>query len=133
MTLTGANASPADLDVHEGIVAIGNGGTTGQWSGNINVYSTDDATGTLIFNRSNALTYGGALGGNGVIEIENGNITLSGTATNFTGEIKAQGGTLIAGSTGFAGTGTIVADGVRSIWERLPSQARFGLITVHPC
>ncbi|SEH69458.1 hypothetical protein [Akkermansia glycaniphila] len=111
LTLTGANASPADLDVHEGIVAIGNGGTTGQWSGNINVYSTDDATGTLIFNRSNALTYGGALGGNGVIEIENGNITLSGTATNFTGEIKAQGGTLIAGSTGFAGTGTIVADG----------------------
>ena len=53
LTLTGANTYSGGTTITAGTLQVGNGGTTGSVVGNI----VDN--GALVFNRSNALTYGG--------------------------------------------------------------------------
>ena len=72
---------------------IGDGGTTGSVLGNI----TNNAA--LIFNRSDAVTFGNVIGGSGTLEkLGAGTLTLSGINT-YTGATTVNGGTLaISGS-----------------------------------
>ena len=61
MTLSGANTYTGGTTISAGTLQIGNGGTTGSVLGNI----TNNAA--LIFNRSDAVTFGGAIGGSGTL------------------------------------------------------------------
>ena len=76
-----------------GTLQIGDGGTSGSVLGNI----TNNAA--LIFNRSDGVTFGGAIGGSGTLErLGGGTLTLSAINT-YTGATTVTGGTLeISGS-----------------------------------
>ena len=66
--LTGANTYTGSTTISAGTLQLGNGGTTGSVAGNI----VDNAA--LVFNRSDALTYGGVISGTG-------SLTQAGTGT----------------------------------------------------
>lgn len=88
LTLTGANTYSGGTTISSGALAIGNGGTTGSIIGNINNNSI------LIFNRSDAVTFGGSISGSGSLS-KNGTGTLTLTAANtYTGGTAILGGML---------------------------------------
>ena len=91
LTLTGANTYTGTTTISAGTLSIGDGGTTGLVAGNI----TNDAT--LIFNRSNSLTFSGVISGIGAVTKQgNGTLTLTG-ANSYTGETSISAGTLRLG------------------------------------
>src|ERR1700730_5501705 len=93
-TLSGANTYSGGTTISAGALQIGNGGTTGSGPGNI----TTNAA--LIFNRLDAVTFGGVISGSGTLEKLGpfGTLTLSGINT-YTGATTVNGGTLrISGS-----------------------------------
>lgn len=72
---------------------IGNGGTTGQLHSNVN------NSGTLAFERSNAITYAAALSGTGALDkLGAGTLTLTGNSPTYTGLTRVQAGALVIGS-----------------------------------
>ena len=88
LILTGTDTYTGGTTISAGTLQIGAGGTTGSVTGNI----VDNAA--LVFNRSNALTYGGIISGTGsVTQTGTGTLTLSGTNT-YTGATTINGGTL---------------------------------------
>lgn len=91
--------------INSSILQLGNGGTTGSVAGNISA-----GTGTLIFNRSNDLTYGGVISGSSLATVyKQGSSTLTLTGNNtYTGTTAINAGVLELGSSGALGTtGTI--------------------------
>src|SRR5581483_7096397 len=87
-----------------------NGGTSGSVISDI----VDNAT--LIFNRSDAVAYGGTISGNGaVVQQGTGTLTLDGNNNAFTGTTTVANGSLIVGSTvgntAVLGGNVIVDDG----------------------
>jgi len=70
LILTGANTYTGGTSITAGTLQIGNGGTTGSVVGNI----TNNAS--LVFNRSDTLTYSGAISGTGAM-------TKSGAARSY--------------------------------------------------
>ena len=98
LILTGTNTYTGGTTINAGTLQIGAGGATGSVTGNI----VDNAA--LVFDRSNALTYGGIISGTGsVTQAGTGTLTLSGTNT-YTGATTINGGTLA-----LSGTGSIAA------------------------
>ncbi len=61
LTLTGANSYTGGTTISEGALQIGNGGTTGNVSGDI----TNNTS--LIFNRSDSITYANVISGTGAV------------------------------------------------------------------
>jgi T5SS/PEP-CTERM-associated repeat protein len=99
-----------------GTINLNAGGTlqigAGFFTGVLGI-STLTNNGTLIFNRSNASTYSGIIGGTGTIQnAGTGTTTLTGQ-TSFTNGLGATAGRLIAGSAssvnGFSTTGNLTA------------------------
>ena len=88
-TLTGTNTYNGTTTISNGILRIGNGGTSGSLgTGN----TTNNAA--LVFNRSDASSYGGAISGTGSVTKEGaGTQTLTGSAT-YGGATAVNGGTL---------------------------------------
>ncbi|MCY3013638.1 MAG: autotransporter-associated beta strand repeat-containing protein [Planctomycetota bacterium] len=98
--VTGPNTP---LTISAGTVQIGNdAGTSGAFAGNIL------NNGTLVFNRADATSHAGGIGGTGALEKRgSGTLTISG-ANTYTGGTAITGGVLALGSTGALGTaGTI--------------------------
>ncbi|MGN6322944.1 MAG: autotransporter-associated beta strand repeat-containing protein [Dyella sp.] len=94
LTLTGVNNYSGVTTISNGSLQIGNGGTTGSVISDI----VDNAT--LIFNRSDAVSYGGTISGNGaVVQQGSGTLTLDGNNNAFTGTTTVANGSLIVGST----------------------------------
>ena len=92
MTLTGTNTYTGGTTISAGTLQIGNGGTTGSIVGNV----TDNAV--LAFDRSDSVTFGGAISGTGsVVDLGTGILTLTG-ANTYTGGTTISAGTLQAGS-----------------------------------
>lgn len=93
--LTGANDFTGSTGISEGAtLQVGNGGTTGSITGDVTNY------GTLTFNRSDAVTYSGAVTGIGTVSIVGGNkVTL-------TNDNSVRFATIAAGSTLQLGNGT---------------------------
>lgn len=95
--LAGATILAAD-STYTGATNISSGATlqlgTGGSSGSIASAAQDN--GALIFDRSGARTYAGALSGNGVLNFLAGTTHLSGASGSFTGATSVQGGTVYA-------------------------------------
>ena len=89
LTLTGTNTHTGGTTISAGTLQIGSGGTSGSLTGNV----TNNAA--LIFNRSDALTYGGAISGTGSLSKTGaGTLTLTGVNTH-TGGTTVSGGRLV--------------------------------------
>jgi autotransporter-associated beta strand protein len=97
--LLGSNSYSGVTTVTNGVLQIGNGGTTGSIAGDV----VNNAT--LIFNRSDASTYSGTINGTGAVTKQGGGtLTLAG-ANSYSGVTTISGGTLALSGTGSIGTG----------------------------
>ncbi|MFZ4288163.1 autotransporter-associated beta strand repeat-containing protein [Variovorax sp. HJSM1_2] len=107
LILTGANTYSAGTTVNAGTLQVGNGGTTGSMgTGNVTNNSA------LVFNRSNAFAYGGAISGTGSLTLGGaGATTLSGN-NSYTGATQVTAGSLYVNGNQTSATGlTTVASG----------------------
>ncbi|MCO5062311.1 MAG: autotransporter-associated beta strand repeat-containing protein [Kiritimatiellae bacterium] len=108
LILSGNNTYSGNTTVSAGTLQIGAGGTSGSVAGNI------ANSATLIFDRSNDLTYSGVLSGSGTVEKKGvGALTLSGNNT-FSGAATISAGTIKLGHASALGTtagNTTVASG----------------------
>ncbi|GKX34608.1 MAG: outer membrane autotransporter barrel domain-containing protein [Rhizobiaceae bacterium MnEN-MB40S] len=96
--LTGANSFAGDLGVADGAEArIGDGGVSGSIVGDV------VNEGSLVFDRSDALTYAGVISGDGVLTITGGGeVTLTGN-NSFGGGTTIDNSTLAIGDGGTGG------------------------------
>ncbi|QNK00684.1 autotransporter outer membrane beta-barrel domain-containing protein [Dyella telluris] len=102
LVLSGDDTYTGGTTINTGTLQIGNGGTTGSIVGNV----TNNWA--LVFNRSNVLTYAGAISGSGsVAQSGTGTTVLTGTNT-YTGGTSIDAGTLQIGNGGTSGS--IVGD-----------------------
>jgi fibronectin-binding autotransporter adhesin len=91
LILTGTNTYTGATTVSAGTLQIGDGGTTGSLAGDV---TNNTFYGSLIFNRSDDLSYGGVISGSGsVVKLGNGTLTMSG-ANTYTGGTAVKAGTL---------------------------------------
>ncbi|HWW57263.1 MAG TPA: autotransporter-associated beta strand repeat-containing protein [Sphingopyxis sp.] len=107
--LTGNHSYTGSTNINGGILSIGGGGTTGSVAS-----AVVNNFGTLAFNRSDSLTYGGTIVGTGGV-FQNGTGTTILTGTNsYTGGTTINAGTLQLGDGGAAGSivGNVANDGL---------------------
>jgi autotransporter-associated beta strand protein len=115
LALNNANTATGSVTISAGGLALGNGGTTGS----ISTTSAIVNDGTLIINRSNAVTQGtdftaSAITGNGGIAQTGAGTTTLITDNTCSGSNAVSAGTLIlgtGGTTGSLGAGPIAVDG----------------------
>lgn len=88
LTLTGDNSHTGGTTISDGILQIGNGGTSGSLGGNITNNST------LVFNRSDDFTFHGVVSGTGELVNDGNNLRLSEQQT-YTGPTSIHSGLLI--------------------------------------
>jgi T5SS/PEP-CTERM-associated repeat protein len=129
--LTGADSRTGSTTVTSGVLQIGNGGTTGAITGNVSIASGA----TLAFNRSNALTYGGVISGNGKLtNLGEGTLTFNGATPSTMSELRVSNGTVnvmtkIQSANGYVDynggdstkTAVVNVSGANSIWENSDS------------
>ncbi|WP_165912363.1 autotransporter-associated beta strand repeat-containing protein [Novosphingobium sp. PhB165] len=106
--LTGENTYTGGTTISGGTLQIGNGGATGSLVGNV----INNAA--LTFNRSSDYTFGGAIGGSGVLNKLGGNtLTLSGqvsSTSSSAGAVSVQAGALtVTGALAVTGAGGGIA------------------------
>jgi len=96
LTLAANNVYSGTTTVSGGTLQIGNGGTTGSILGNVALSSTSG----LAFNRSDNVTYAGAISGTGSLTKSGaGSLTLSGSSSLANGSaITINGGALVLSS-----------------------------------
>ncbi|MDR3508063.1 MAG: autotransporter-associated beta strand repeat-containing protein [Caulobacteraceae bacterium] len=107
LILTGANTYSGGTTISSGTLQIGGGGTSGSISGAV----TNNAA--LVFDRSDALTFAGAISGTGSLTKQGaGVLTLTGAAT-YIGSTAIQAGALRGGAANVfaAGSAFTVASG----------------------
>lgn len=98
LTLTGANTYTGGTTISHGTLQLGNGGTTGWIAGDV----ADNSS--LVFNRSDNVTFNGIVSGNGSLEqAGKGKLTLTG-ANTYTGGTTISHGTLQLGNGGVTGS-----------------------------
>ncbi len=108
LTLTGNNTYTGGTTIiAAGTLQIGNGGTSGSIVGNV------IDSGSLAFNRGDAVTFSGTASGTGSLsQIGSGTLTLSGS-NSYSGTTLVNAGTLQAGSTtGFSPNSTFSVNSV---------------------
>jgi len=100
LTLTGSNSYAGTTTINQGTLRLGNGGTSGSIAGNV-----VNNGGTLAFNRSDTLTFAGAISGTGAVQqIGSGTTTLTG-ANSYKGATVVNNGTLLINGDQTAATG----------------------------
>jgi fibronectin-binding autotransporter adhesin len=115
LILSGSNSYTGPTTVTAGTLQIGAGGTTGSLSAS----STLTNNGTLVFNRSNAITQGmdfaAVIAGSGnVIKTGTGNLTLSGNNT-FTGQLTIAEGVVVVTSVNNSGVIGVFGNSTNSV------------------
>lgn len=104
LILIGANTYTGGTTIAAGTLQIGNGGTTGSIAGDV----VDN--GALVFARSDAVTFAGAISGSGsVTQAGSGTLTLSG-ANSYGGGTNVYAGTLDVQSAAALGTGMVTME-----------------------
>ncbi|PHM45547.1 autotransporter outer membrane beta-barrel domain-containing protein [Xenorhabdus miraniensis] len=93
LVLKGKNNYTGGTKVTQGILQLGDGGTTGSISGDV----VTGSKGTLVFNRSDAVRFDGHITGKGKLVQNGGGTTLLTGANNYTGTTAIQKGTLRQG------------------------------------
>lgn len=106
LILTADNTFSGGTNIASGsTLQLGNGGTSGSVTGNI----VDN--GTLIFNRSSTLAFGGVISGTGSLQQDgSGTTTLSG-ANTYSGGTILNAGTLTVNNAQALGLGNVVVNG----------------------
>jgi outer membrane autotransporter protein len=105
LTLSGANTYTGGTTITGGTLQIGNAGTTGSIVGNV----LDN--GSLVFNRSDAITFPGIISGPGSLT-QNGSGSLTLTAANtYSGGTVIDHGTLLVNNAQALGTGNVTVNG----------------------
>ncbi len=107
LMLAGANSYAGGTTINAGTLQIGNGGTSGSITGNV----TDN--GTIVFDRSDAVTFGNVISGTGSLsQIGSGTLILTG-ANTYAGGTTISAGSLQIGNGGTAGsiTGDVTNNG----------------------
>ncbi|MBN2506720.1 MAG: immunoglobulin domain-containing protein [Verrucomicrobia bacterium] len=106
----GVNDNSGTTTIEAGTLEVGNGGT----GGNLNTAAIANS-GTLVFNRSDAVTVPNAISGAGSVEKQGaGLMILSAANSAMDGPVTVAAGTLRTGNAAALGTvaaGTVVADG----------------------
>ncbi|WP_343351314.1 autotransporter domain-containing protein [Pseudomonas sediminis] len=92
LILSADNTYTGDTTISAGRLQLGDGGTSGSILGNV----LND--GTLVFNRSDALTFAGVISGSGAVEQIGSGTTLMTGANSYTGVTSISGGTLAIGA-----------------------------------
>ena len=122
--LAGANTYSGGTTVSSGVLQIGNGGTTGSIAGDV----ADNAS--LVFDRSDTLTYSGAISGTGTLEqAGSGTLVLTG-ANTVSGGTAISAGTLQVGAGGTSGSlAGNVADAGSLVFDRSDTLVFGGVIS----
>ncbi|MBB6428192.1 autotransporter-associated beta strand repeat-containing protein, partial [Sphingopyxis sp. JAI128] len=98
LVFTAANTYTGGTTINAGLLQIGDGGTSGSLTGDV----TNNAS--LAFNRSDLLTFAGAITGSGAVsQIGSGTTILTG-ASNYGGGTTISAGTLQIGNGGTTGS-----------------------------
>ncbi|AZE03676.1 autotransporter domain-containing protein [Pseudomonas chlororaphis] len=122
--LTGENTYKGGTLISNGTLQLGagaNGGNSGSILGDVQI----DAPGSLVFNRANAYTFGGALSGTGTLYKRGaGRTELSGDSSAFHGRSYVDSGILAVN--GKLGGSTDVYDGAT-----LAGNGQVGNVTLH--
>jgi autotransporter-associated beta strand protein len=124
LILTGENTYTGATTVSAGTLQIGDGGTAGSIAGAL----VDNAA--AVFNRTDALTYGGAISGTGTLtQAGTGTLILTGNST-FAGTTTISSGVLQIGSGGTSGSlsGAMVDNAVLA-FNRTDSSVYSGAIS----
>lgn len=112
LVLAGDTAAGGGVSLQLGTLAVGAGGAAGTLAGDV----VTAAGTTLVFNRSNASTYAGAISGaGGIRKAGAGAVTLSGSCS-YTGGTVLAAGTIALGSAnalGSSGTISFVGGGLQ--------------------
>ncbi len=127
LILTGANTYTGGTTIDAfSTLQLGNGGTSGSIVGNV----TDN--GTLTFDRSDNVSFGGAISGAGAI-VQNGagNVTLSGNNGGYSGTATINAGSLTLGSTNALGTGGVTFAGNNTALFAATSTTVSGLVLIN--
>ncbi|OXI71460.1 autotransporter domain-containing protein [Burkholderia sp. AU31280] len=108
--LTGDNTYTGGTTITAGTLQIGSGGTTGSVAGDI------VNNGTLAFNRSDTVSYGGTISGTGsLMQAGTGTLAISGVA-GYAGSTTINAGTLaLIGAGSVAASSGVVANGTFDI------------------
>ncbi|WP_205965773.1 beta strand repeat-containing protein, partial [Paraburkholderia guartelaensis] len=139
LVLAGANTYTGGTTISEGTLQLGNGGTSGSIVGNV----AND--GTLAFDRSDTLTYGGVVSGTGaLVQMGTGTTVLNAIST-YSGPTTVQAGTLtvngsisspvtVASAGTLAGSGTVIGNVVNQgvVWPGNPvaGDTGYGALTI---
>ncbi|WP_245737337.1 autotransporter outer membrane beta-barrel domain-containing protein [Xenorhabdus japonica] len=94
LVLKGKNNYTGDTKVTRGVLQLGDGGTTGNIFGNV----VTGNEGTLAFNRSDEVTFGGNIIGKGKLVQNGGGTTFLTGVNSYTGMTAIQKGTLRQGA-----------------------------------
>lgn len=105
LLLTGDLNLPAGVDIADGILQVGNGGSSGSVTGNIGIGTSAQ----LVINRDGNLTLNGNISGNGSMLVSGpGTVTLTpGDANTFLGGLTVTQGLVAASSERGLGFGTV--------------------------
>ncbi|OOG74791.1 hypothetical protein B0E45_05170 [Sinorhizobium sp. A49] len=148
LTLLATSSSRGPVTIGTGsTLQLGNGGTTGWIGGTGNFAGSITNNGTLIYNRSNDVSYAGTFTGSGALtQAGTGKLTLTGVNT-FTGDTVITSGTLVVngssansrlttihggarlGGTGTIGNTTILNGGVHAPGNSIGTQTIAGNYT----
>ena len=110
LVLAGTNSYTGGTMISEGTLQLGEGGTSGSIVGDV----AND--GTLAFDRSDAVTFGGAISGTGAVHQIGTGATALTSVNTYTGETRIDSGTLtLNGAGSIASSSNVVADGVFDI------------------
>ncbi|MDX3900374.1 MAG: autotransporter-associated beta strand repeat-containing protein [Sphingobium sp.] len=109
--LTAANSYSGGTTISAGTLQLGDGGTSGSIVGNV------ANNGTLAFNRSDAVSFGGTISGTGALAQIGAGATILTADNSYTGGTTIAAGTLQLGDGGSSGgiVGDVVNNGILAI------------------
>ena len=106
LTLTADNSYGGGTTINTGAtLQLGNGGTTGSIIGNVN------DNGSLIFNRSDNVTFNSLISGAGNLVQNGSGTTILGGANTYSGGTIINNGTLLVNNSRALGLGNVVVNG----------------------